>query len=423
MQDGKIRSHIAVVGAGFAGLAAGLELHNLGFAVTTVEARHRVGGRVWSTRLPNGAIVELGAEWIGPRDENVIEMAKRLDVPLEKVGVDFLIREAVNGAEVSSEDQQRVIQIAADTLAAIDKGTVAQSTLGEFVENLPIGEPERTLLRTRMQGSFGTDLRNIALRMLSFRTSPLRGNGSNADGDYAYFRASEGNQSLAEAMAAQLPDVHLGHIVTTIAHHQTGVTISGQAGDDPFEIEADAVIIAVPVKLLAELEFSPALPTALAEAFSSVPMGTAAKLAIGTENPPSLRAIQDVEMPYWCWTGRGKDGVVRRAVTAFCGSKQAQQNLATNSNDPSTWFGKLQSANRDLEFVDGPIMVDWSQDEWARGCYSAFDNTATDMIPLLSQPVGRLFFAGEHTAERSATMDGALSSGLRAAQQVVEVLL
>ncbi len=56
--------HIAVVGAGFAGLAAAFELVNSGFAVTVLEARQRVGGRVWSTKLANGAIVELGGEWI-----------------------------------------------------------------------------------------------------------------------------------------------------------------------------------------------------------------------------------------------------------------------------------------------------------------------------------------------------------------------
>ena len=76
----------------------------------------------------------------------------------------------------------------------------------------------------------------------------------------------------------------------------------------------------------------------------------------------------------------------------------------------------------DLSFVNDPIMVDWSQDEWARGCYSAFDNRATDLIPFLAQPVGRIFFAGEHTAVASATMEGALASGLQAARQISEVL-
>ncbi len=110
------------------------------------------------------------------------------------------------------------------------------------------------------------------------------------------------------------------------------------------------------------------------------------------------------------------------AVTAFCGSTQAQQNLATNSNNPKTWLNQLQSANPDLEFVNEPIMVDWSQDDLARGCYSAFDNPATDIIPQLAKPIGRLFFASEYTDQDSATMEGALASGLRAAREVMETV-
>lgn len=109
------------------------------------------------------------------------------------------------------------------------------------------------------------------------------------------------------------------------------------------------------------------------------------------------------------------------AVTAFCGSLQALQNLGIDSNDSSIWLNKLQAANPDLDFVADPIMVDWSQDEWTRGSYSAFDNLATDQIPLLAQPVGRLFFSGEHTALNSGTMDGAITSGLDAARQIFEV--
>jgi predicted NAD/FAD-dependent oxidoreductase len=223
-------------------------------------------------------------------------------------------------------------------------------------------------------------------------------------------------------MAVQLPDVRLGHGITTITHHPGGVSIKGKAAHGAFEVEADAIILAMPVKRLAELKFNPALPQATVKAISSVRMGIAAKMAIGTRISPPLRAIQDVEVPYWCWTGIGEGDVPRSALTAFCGSKEAQQNLATNSYDPSIWFNKLQSANPDLDFVGDPILVDWSQDEWARGCYSAFDNRATDLIPLLTVPVGRLFFAGEHTAVESGTMEGALASGLRAAEQIGEVL-
>jgi hypothetical protein len=181
-------------------------------------------------------------------------------------------------------------------------------------------------------------------------------------------------------------------------------------------------VIAVPVRILAEFEFDPPLPLPIKNAVASVSMGTAAKITIATRRRPTLRAYHDVETPYWCWTGKGGSGKVRKVVTAFCGSVQPQEKLAKNTNNPTVWFEKLKSVNPDLDFEGDPIMVDWSGDKWARGCYSAFSNQATDNIPQLTKPVGRIFFAGEHTAYRSATMDGAIESGLRAANQVSEEL-
>ncbi len=402
-----------VVGAGFAGLAAATRLTDAGYAVTVLEARNRVGGRVRSTKLPNGALAELGGEWISSAEQNFFELAHRFNVPLVPIGVNFRIREVVNGPAVSPEDQRRAHRIAIETLRGMDEASVSHSTIAEFLEGLPLSQPQAALLRARLQGSFGADLDCIALRMVGEYSLGESGR---------FFRVASGNQSLAEAMATQVPDVRLGHAVSQVIHHQSGISVKGKSFGNAFAIEADAAVLAVPLKPLSEIEFDPPLPLAVERAISNARMGVAAKLAAGTRNPPPLRAIQDVQAPYWCWTGNGQGNVARPVVTAFCGSKQAQRNLATDSLDPSIWFGRLRSANPDLEFVDDPIMVDWSLDEWAGGCYSAYDNEATDQIPYLSSPVGRIFFAGEHTADYSGTMEGALASGLRAARQIGEVL-
>jgi monoamine oxidase len=188
-------------------------------------------------------------------------------------------------------------------------------------------------------------------------------------------------------------------------------------------LTTDAVIVAVPLKLVADIAFEPASPDALQMALARVPMGVGAKLAVATAERPSLRAIQDVQMPYWCWTGLGYDGLVQPVVTAFCGSTEAQSNLATNSGQATTWLNKMREANPDLTFVGEPILVDWSQDEWAQGCYSSWDNESWQYAEVVRRPFGRIHWAGEHTADHSGTMEGALQSGLRAAAEANTTVL
>ena len=114
-------------------------------------------------------------------------MAKRLDLSLANVGVDFLTREVVGGTAVSPEQQHDTIQMAAQTLAAMPKTAVSQATIGEFIETLPVSEAQRSVFRTRLQCSFGTNMHNIALRMLGDRSSPLRQYDDKASGDTLYF--------------------------------------------------------------------------------------------------------------------------------------------------------------------------------------------------------------------------------------------
>jgi monoamine oxidase len=414
-----MKKHIVIVGAGFAGLTAALELDEREYKITVLEARHRVGGRVWSTTLANGEIAELGGEWINVKDGKVLSMLDRLGLSKTEVGVNFLRRKVIAGAPVPFAEQAVAIDLSAKTLAGMPEEAITSGTIGDFINQLPLSPPQRKYFFSRLQISYGLDLHQVALRMMEVYT-PNQQKSINIDG--SYFRVTSGNMSIAQTIADSLEDIRLGHEVSQVGYSKQGVTISGNSVDGPFQLEFDGLVIAVPVKVVAEFEFQPPLPLPIKNAIASIAMGTAAKITVATKGRQTLRAYHDVETPFWCWTGNGGDGNVRKVITAFSGSVEALNKLDTNSNDPAVWFQKLKSANPDLEFEGDPVMVDWSGDKWSRGSYSAFSNQATDQIPFLTNSVGSVFFAGEHTAYQSATMEGAIESGLRAAKQVSEEL-
>ena len=150
-------------------------------------------------------------------------------------------------------------------------------------------------------------------------------------------------------------------------------------------------------------------------------MGVASKLVVGTDGPPPPRALQDMDVPFWCYAALGEGGRPREVLTSFAGSPQAQKTLRTAQGDPEPWLARLRALNPDLEFAGEPLMAAWAGDPFARGSYSAFDNASADREAVLAEPVGRIVFAGEHTGGQwSGTMEGAVRSGERAARQVLE---
>lgn len=370
---------------------------------------------MWSVSLSNGAVAELGAEWIEREDDALRALASELGRELLPAGVDYRRREAFGSLAATLAEQERALDAARRARAAVPEARAATSTLGEFLATLPVDERARATLRARLQGTCAADLDAIALRHA--------GEHAFRAGSGRYWRTAGGNQSIAQAAAERLPDVRLGHRVRGVRWDDGSVQVAGVLEDGAgFRVEGRAAVVAVPASLVAEIAFSPGLPEAQARALRELPMGVASKLAVPLADEPTARARMDVDVPYWCWAALGEGGRARRAVTAFAGSPQAQRALGTDvpGADPDAWLGRVLALNPDVRPAGPPALAAWAVDPLARGCYAAFDNRSEDRRDLLRRPHGPLAFAGEHTAiESSGTMNAAVQSGARAAAEVL----
>jgi monoamine oxidase len=401
---------VAVVGAGFAGLAAALDVYDAGLSVTVLEARERVGGRVLSVELENGEIAELGAEWIMPDDDVLSATIDRLGLTASEAGIDYLRREPRGRAAVPMAELDAFLEAADAHLAALAED---RSSMGAMLDAVPGDDRARVVAKARLQGTFASDLDRVAWRA-GWHAGRLSAEPA------VYRRMAGGNGSIADAIAGLLPDVRLGVRATSLAEREGRVEVL--AGDARM-VEAEAVVIAVPVRLVTELAFDPPLPPEQREAFEALPMGVASKFAVPLEGEPERCAIQCADLPFWFWVADGADGRARRVVTSFAGSELPQEGLATGSGDPTTWLRRIVELAPELRPNGTPVIKVWADDPCSLGAYTAWDHPSLSRRPQFERMHGAVAFAGEHTAgDHSGTMEGALRSGRRAAAQVLELL-
>jgi monoamine oxidase len=387
-----------VVGAGLAGLCAAYELQRAGCGVVALEARDRVGGRVWSRTLDNGAVVEMGAEFLLPGNTAVRELAEHFGLGLWDKGMRYGRRDPRGGIGTTADE----LEAAADELDAALAAAPPELPARRFLDGLdiPAGAREALLARVEISSANSADL--VAARDLDGIAHVDREPAPSVAG---------GNQRLALALADALGGaVRLRAPVERIVQSDDGVRVAA----DGAEHEADVCVIAVPASVIDRIAFDPPLPAELADALAAVGYGDAAKLFVPLRSPAPPSAVMSVPGRYWAWTATGDGGEPQPVVSAFAGSQQALARLEVERG-PARWLESLASLRDDLDLDrSGAVLSTWSDDPWARAAYST--SPPVELAETFARPVGRLAFAGEHLGgEFSALMEGAIRSGRRAA--------
>jgi monoamine oxidase len=398
-----------VVGAGYAGLAAAVELADAGVDVVVLEARDRVGGRVWSEPLDgpggSGPVIERGAEFVLAGYDAMRGWLDRFGLSLVDTGMSYYVREPRGTSGTVTVDDMRTAGVA---LAVAPRGPAV--SVADVLDRLDVRPDVAEAVRARIEVSCAWSADRLAASVVDHVASFA---------DLPSHRVEGGNQQLALAMAELLgPRLRLGVTVREVGHSPKGALLETSAGTDLF----DAVVITVPLPVLCELEITPPLPYDKRLALHRLTMGNAAKVHVGLRSPASTSAVLSVPDRFWCWTATGPDGEVVPVLNAFAGSPAA---VGALTSDTDAWLDRLTALRADLDLdTSTAVVTTWHDDPWARGAYSAdgLDARAGD-AELVAAPLGRVFIAGEHTAgEWSGLMEGALRSGSRAAAEVLAEL-
>ena len=400
---------VVVVGAGFAGLLAADRVAQAGHEVVVLEARDRVGGRVWSAELVPGdprTVVERGGEFVLDGYDVMRSVMAGLGLALADMTISYYVREPRGAAPVTHEEVARCAAVVAGAAASAPPGT----SLAEVASIWPGSPAALGAYISRVEVTNGVDAVVLAAAAVTDVTTGFARRPC--------WRVAGGNQQVARGLAERLgASVWLRSPVRLVEHDHQGVRVL--TGDG--EVTGDAVIVAVPMSVLRDLPFSPGFPPIRREAWQRAGLAHNAKLHIPLTRPAGASAVQSVPDRFWTWTATDASGQVQPVVHAFAGTQAGLAALAV-ADGPATWASRVAALRPELPMDPGrALLTTWNDDPWAGESYSALTVEVADGDDeLIAAPLGRVHIAGEHTAGAwSGLMEGALRSGARAANEVL----
>ena len=415
---------VIVIGAGLSGLAAAQALKAQGAEVIVLEARGRIGGRIWTSRLWPDMPMDLGASWIhGTKGNPLTALADAANANRLSTRYDAAITLGQNGTEIEADDWLDE----AETLVAKARATAEKSSsdvsLAKAIQTSP-----------RWHNASGELKRQVRFFVNSAIEQEYAGSWNEASalfiddskefggGDVLF---PEGFDQITRHLANGL-DVRLKNAVNEISPRGRGVVIRmGDGGS----LEADHAIVTVPLGVLraGSIRFSSPLAEARQKAIDSLRMGLLNKCWLRFEKMAWPRDVDWIE-----WQGP-KDGywaewvsLARVASTpVLLGFHAGDQARELEKYDDRATMASAHDALRAMFGSGFPApaaaqITRWSQDPLALGSYSfnavgVTSETRKALAGLDWQ--GRLAFAGEATSPHHfGTAHGAVLSGRAAAK-------
>ncbi len=447
-----IEKDFCVVGAGFAGLTAALRLVQAGYSVIVVEARDRIGGKVWTRYLADGTPIDLGGTFLGPTQDRIYALLEEMGLEITPTpihGDALLVYNKIvhrYGDEVPDIESNSldgvwdVLQLLSTMSLDVPNDVPWTSprakewdaiSLGQFICDPvhKLSEPALSLLRTLFIGLFTCELSEVSLLYVLFQIAAA-GNDielqMKVEGGAEQDMVKGGMGLVAEKMKEKIGDCFLfSSAVRQITQDHDGVTVIS----DIATIKAKRVIVAIPPNLADDIEYTPLLPSTRMELLRHMPAGQCTKF------------ITVYDQPFW-----RQDGLSGEVAAP---DEHLQMTLDTSA--PDSKLGVLMSfsfAKEAIQLAEMPAKDrkklvldslarrfgskaahpihyfehDWSKDRWTRGCHVAHlpPGVLTSYGHVIREPFARIHWA---TSESSPLWNGNIDGAVRAGEYVAKELI
>jgi monoamine oxidase len=405
---------LIVIGAGLSGLVTANEVQKAGHEVVILEARDRVGGRVFTIRegLHDGQYADVGAEMIYHGQDNILGLcaAQGLELTTEfSLGTDTPDI-VFHGHRLSREASRELAQELRDAVKRVPPGFY--ETVAQWMRRARLSDDAGLLLEAIAQGTPAAPLRLADSQELNVELSWGKG----------YRKIKGGNDRLPHSLAGTV-DVRLNQVVRVVGHDGDGVTVETERET----FHGDRALVTVPGPLVQELGFDPVLPAAKIKALLQMRYGNGTRVVAQYADRELVRQA----IGLGCFTDR-MPGYVMEQTMQQPGDQVVISGLAAGDVEPA-----LMTDEQVLDTFDGTISAavgqpvrrtfgyvkNWTKDPFTRSVVRApLGDQRETVLPEIRKPVqGRVFFAGEYTDDRVGPggMEGAIKSAYRVTKELL----
>jgi len=414
---------VIVIGAGVSGLSAAQQLVSAGAQVVVLEAKNRIGGRLWTDRSL-GIPFEMGAGWLhGPVANPITQLAEQVSAQRFVTDDESLIVYTSDGQQISAEqlqqgwlDFEQLLSAVEQRLAELDEDI----SLAQALSELPDSTAKSALMKWALS-AFSEFDSGAGINLLS---------AYYFDQDLAFKGADQvfpnGYDAILQPLENAL-DIKLEQKVQSISYSDAAVQVT----TDRANFEADYVIVTLPLGVLksASVNFIPPLPERQQQLIDKLGMGNVTKVGLLYEHcfwPPDTQYFgymskTDGQFPYFMNSKTFSAGHLLVGICVGDYAWEIERKIDAQISREVTAILRQMFGNK----VPPPkqiIVSRWSVDPCSYGSYSYSSvGSAPEDFNLFGQVLDkRLLFAGEHTLfDYHGTVHGAYLSGITAVKRLI----
>jgi monoamine oxidase len=296
---------------------------------------------------------------------------------------------------------------------ALDSGT-----LNDIVRKRGVSEAAIELFRLRLDG---TDYSHLStLQTLALESFVAHNTG------WSSLRG--GNDQLPAAFARKLGDrIQYGAAVLKVGQDRARTRVSFRHGGTQQQLEADHVILTIPFSVLRKLELDSAFSEAKRKAIANLHYDSLLRVYVQSRSRVWTKqgvigsALTDLPIGSVVEHTESQPGT-RGILEAQVRREEAASAKKLPPDERIRWAVEyMDKVHPGLkQNIEGGTSVCWDDDPWSLGAWAYYaPGEMTTLFPHVAKPEGRVHFAGEHTSGLGATLEGAVQSGIRAANEVM----